>query len=133
MLGEVVGDLTGKITGQRVLESEGPGPKVESTFKVTGKLVGVDINMMGTYTATTGADGTLHGRAQGVVMATDGGMASWTGEGVGWFTDKGICYRGAIFIQSSHPNFSRLNKVASVFEWDVDNSDNAKGKIWEWK
>ena len=133
MLGKQVGDLSGKITGQRVLESDG-GPKVESSFKAAGKLAGVDASMMGTYLAVARPDGMLHGRGQGVIMTTDGGMGSWTGEGLGKFTRKGgVSYRGAIFIYSTHQKLGRLNNVATVFEWEIDAQDNAQGKLFEWK
>ena len=54
-------------------------------------------------------------------MAKDGKMASWIGQGVGTMKKGGtVSYRGAIYYQTSSPRWSRLNKVAAVFEYEVD-------------
>jgi len=53
MLGEQIGELTGQITGTRVLPDEGHGAKVEVSFQQTGTLLGVHINDMGTYISVT--------------------------------------------------------------------------------
>ena len=47
MLGEMLGEETGKITGTRVLPSEGGAPKLESSFQATGRLYGVEETDLG--------------------------------------------------------------------------------------
>jgi hypothetical protein len=42
MLGELIGEERGKLTGLRVLPHEGSGPKVEVTFRASGKMLGID-------------------------------------------------------------------------------------------
>ena len=42
MLGELVGEERGKLTGLRVLPHEGSGPKVEVTFQASGKMLETD-------------------------------------------------------------------------------------------
>ena len=135
MLGEKIGEYQGKITGQRVLPSDGPGPKVETSFQVSGTILEIESTILGTYWAVVRPDGTLHGEGQGVTMTQDGDMASFTGSGVGTFTGRGsgIAYRGAIYYQTASPKLARLNRIAAVFEWDVDENGNAIGNIWEWK
>ena len=49
MLGEKIGEATGKVTTRRVLANPGGGPKMETSFEATGKLLGADITEMGTY------------------------------------------------------------------------------------
>ena len=66
MLGDQVGDLSGRITGQRVLPAEGEGVRVETSFEGTGSLLGVQNNGMGTYIGIMRADGTIQGEGQGV-------------------------------------------------------------------
>lgn len=44
MLGELIGEDKGKITGAGVLPSEGAGPHMEVSFQADGKLLGQDIN-----------------------------------------------------------------------------------------
>jgi hypothetical protein len=46
-LGELIEEESGKITGQRVVDVE--GPKIESSFTMNGKWVGQDVTDIGTY------------------------------------------------------------------------------------
>ena len=79
-------------------------------------------------------DGTVLGEGQGVVKGAKGQMASWVGQGVGTLgRGQAISYRGAIYYQSASPEWSRLNKVAAIFEYEVDEQGNTDAKIWEWK
>ena len=134
MLGEKVGNETGRVVLRRVLPSDGGPPRVETTFEATGKLLGVDVQDMGTYTAVVRPDGTLFGEGQGVIMSATGEMATWKGQGVGIFTSKGgIDFRGAIYYQSQSPKFARLNQMAAVYEHGADATGAVKTEIWEWK
>ena len=134
MLGEKIGEDSGKITGQRVLPSTGAGPRVETSFTAQGTLLGVANVNMGTYEATMRADGTLIGEGQGIVMGKDGSSATWRGQGVGTMkADGSIAYRGAVYYTSASPKFTRLNSVAVVYEHDVDAAGNSTGKVYEWK
>ena len=79
-------------------------------------------------------DGTVLGEGQGVVKGAKGQMASWVGQGVGKLgRGQAVSYRGAIYYQSASPEWSRLNNVAAVFEYEVDEQGNTDAKIWEWK
>ena len=60
MLGEKLGELRGKVTGQRVLPSDGPNPKVETSFEISGALLGADATMLGTYWSAVRPDGLLY-------------------------------------------------------------------------
>jgi hypothetical protein len=134
MLGELIGQETGMVTGYRILRAEG-GPKVEVSFRAAGSILGVDHSTLATYASTMRPDGTVIGEGQGVVMGSGGEMASWVGQGVGKLAGRGqaISYRGSIFYQSASPAWARLNSVAAVFEYDVDEDGNTTAKIWEWK
>ena len=90
MLGVKLGELQGKVTGQRVLPPDGAGPKVETSFEISGTVLETETTMMGTYWSTVRADGTLYGECplQGVIMTQDGEMGTWGGAGVGRFTRK---------------------------------------------
>ena len=134
MLGEMIGELRGKRTSRRVLPCEGAGLKVEVSFEGTGKMLGVDVNEIGTYWAATRPDGTLYGEGQGVVISHAGDMATWVGGGVGQFREGGaVGYRGAIYYQTTSPKLARLNSVAVVFEFEVDAQGNTRSQLWEWK
>jgi hypothetical protein len=135
MLGEQIGEVTGQITGMRVLPDEGHGAKVEVSFQQSGTLLGVHVNDMGTYVSVTRPDGTLFGDGQGVTMTEDGEMATWRGQGVGRFTGRGgaVSYRGAVYFQTTSERLARLNSMAVVFEYETDESGKTTAKDYEWK
>jgi hypothetical protein len=107
---------------------------METSFQATGTLLGVSERVTGTYTAVLRADGTLYGDGQGILMGNKGETATWVGQGVGTIKKDGsVSYRGAVYYQSSTPKWSRLNKIAAIFEYEVDAQGNTKGETWEWK
>lgn len=133
MLGDPISEARGKRTGRRALSASG-GVVVEVTFEGSGKMLGVEFNEFGTYVSTPRPDGTMYGEGQGVCMTKDGEMAAWKGQGVGLFTGGGaVSFRGAVYYSSASPKLARLNKVAAVYEFDVDASGNVQYKMWEWK
>ncbi len=135
MLGELLAEERGKTTGFRVLPSDGHGPKVEVSFQASGKLLGVEANDMGTYWSIVRPDGTLFGDGQGIVMTAEGDMASWSGQGVGKFTGRGraVSWRGTVYYQTTSERLARLNGIAGIFEYEVDEEGNTHSKLWEWK
>jgi hypothetical protein len=133
MLGEQIGTESGKVTGYRILRSE-MGPQVEVSFQAAGQILGIDHSTMGTYTSTIRPDGTVFGEGQGLARGAKGQVASWVGQGIGKpGRGQAISYRGAIYYQSASPEWSRLNGVAAVFEYEVDEQGNSNAKVWEWK
>jgi hypothetical protein len=134
MLGEKIGEISGKITMQRVLTNLGGAPKMETSFQASGSLLGTTVKDTGTYSTVFRADGTQYGEGQGVMITKDGKIATWTGHGVGAMRkDGGATYRGAIYFQTMPPKLSRLNKVAVLFEYQVDAEGNTHSQYWEWK
>lgn len=134
MLGEKIGEHSGKITGQRVLPSEGGIPKVETSLQATERILGVEAATLATYWAVARPDGHLYGEGQGVVMGSGGEMATWKGQGVGRFVGGGaVSWRGAIYYQTSSARWARLNGIAAIFEYEVDGAGNSRGAFWEWK
>src|SRR5216110_24419 len=134
MLGEKIGGTSGKISSQRVLPNPGGGPKMETSFQANGSLLGTNVTETGTYWSVVRPDGTLYGEGQGVMITKDGKMATWTGHGVGTMKKDGSAtYRGALYFQTMPPKWSRLNKVAVLFEYEVDAQGNTHSEYWEWK
>ena len=133
MLGDNVGETGGKITGRRVLPSDG-GPTVEVSIAERGTLLGLGVSVLATYDSKLRPDGTLLGNGQGVGMASNGEGASFWGTGVGTFTEAGgASLRGALYFFSDGATLSRLNGVAVVYEHDADGDDNTKTTLTEWK
>jgi hypothetical protein len=134
MLGDLISEARGRRTGRRVVTGPSGAPRVEVSFEDSGKLLGMDGNMIGTYTSEVRPDGTIFGEGQGVIVTADGGMVSWKGMGTGVFRQGGaVGYRGSIHYFTASANLARLNSIAGVFEFEVDAEGNTHGKIWEWK
>jgi len=133
MLGEQIGEETGKVMVRRVISVDG-GTKVEVTVQSTGKLLGIETRGNVTYCAGIRQDGSLYGEAQGLVVGKGGEQASFKAAGVGRLLEGGaVSYRGASYYYSDSPKLKRLNTVASVFEYEADADGNTKSKLWEWK
>ena len=134
MLGEKIGEMSGKITLQRVLSIEGGSPKTESSFQQDGSVLGTNVKESGTYWTVVRPDGTHYGEGHGVMIGKDRKMATWKGHGVGTVDKDGSAtYRGAIYFQTVPPKWSRLNKVAVLFEYEIDADGNTRSEYWEWK
>ncbi|MGH9674806.1 MAG: hypothetical protein ACRD44_16635 [Bryobacteraceae bacterium] len=120
----------GQIVVRRVL----PDHSVETSFQMSGKVLGVDSRNIGTYTSRMGPGGTLYGEGQGIAITSDGAMVTWKGVGRGKITaGGGVSYRGSIAYETESPKFARLNSVVGVFEYEVTPEGAASAKTWEWK
>ena len=132
MLGDQIGDETGKVSGFRVLDAV--GPKAEVSIRTKGKLLGIDYEGRATYSSAMQPGGFLFGEGQGMYMTADGDMAVWTGQGTGRFAPGGgVSYRGAIHFRNATGKLARLAGTVGVFEHSTDPNDNVTSKIWEWK
>jgi|SRR5918994_6400713 hypothetical protein len=139
MLGEQYAELKGKITGQRVLDVE--GPIIETSVSTTGTVKGAQVQEMITFIGTpTKEKGVIHGVGKGVLMTTggEGGepeMATYTGEGIGRIDSSGsVRWRGSVFSRSSSDGkLSFLNNMVGIFESEIDAAGNFSEKVWEWK
>jgi hypothetical protein len=134
MLGELIGEMEGKVSSQRVIDVK--GPTMETSVTASGKLRGVQVIETLTYVAKTSSKGVLHGVGNGIITTTeDGDLATYTGEGIGRFDASGVLnWRGAIFFEASSEGIlGFLNNIVSVFEAEVDAQGNFSDKTWEWK
>ena len=132
MLGEQIGESTGKRVVRRVLSSD--PLTVEVSFEDAGTMLGVPFNGLGTYTSIARPDGSVYGDGQGAMMTQDGEGITWTGSGVGKFGPGGsISYRGTLFYRTPSQRLARLNNICAVFEYEIDPAGNTTSKVWEWK
>ncbi len=98
---------------------------METSFQANGSILGTNVKDTGTYWTVVRPDGTQYGEGQGVMITKDGKMATWIGHGVGMMKKDGSAtYRGAIYFQTMPPKWSRLSKVAVLFEYAVDAEGN---------
>jgi hypothetical protein len=132
MLGELIGENTGKRLVRRVLGTT--PPTVEVSFEESGKMLGTATSGYGTYTSSVRPDGSIYGEGQGVVFTADGEVATWKASGQGKFGPGGaVSYRGMLFFQTASKKLERLNAAPGVFEYEVDPEGKTRTKIWEWK
>jgi hypothetical protein len=138
MLGEKVGETTGKIIAQRVLaqeESGAAGPRIEVSVQESGTLLGLETTGLLSYWSVLREGGVLYGEGRGVSMSKDGETCSWRGAGIGKATGRGMAasYRGSLYYEAKGPRLSRLNGTCVVFEYQVDENGNTKSQMFEWK
>lgn len=132
MLGDKLGEESGQAIGTRVLPTEG-SPRVETSFQAQGRLLDIETTDIGTYIGTMRPDGTIWGEGQGVVTGANGEAATWRGSGVGWMKpDGGVSYRGALYYTTTAEAWSKLNRVAAVYEYEVDSTGKTHGVLWDW-
>ena len=134
MLSEKIGEMSGKISSQRVLSIAGGRIKMESSMQGNGTVLGAKVKEIGTYVATFLPDGTQHGEGRGLMITADGEIATWTGHGVGKANKDGTAsYRGSLIFETIPPKLSRLNNITVVFEYTVDADGYTHSDYWEWK
>jgi hypothetical protein len=134
MLGDLLYEETGQITGTRVLPTDTGTPRVENSFHAAGTIEGVHHVDDATYVVESRPDGTLLGQGQGLLVTENGDIATWTGQGAGrMLAGGGVSFRGAVYLHTTASGLARLNGACGVFEYDVDGGGKTEGKIWEWK
>ena len=132
MLGDQIAELKGKLTGQRVLDVE--GPTMETSVSIEGSFRGTQVKQHMTYVSKPVSAGVIHGTAKGVLTAGESEIVVSTGEGIGRTSPLGVKWRGSAFYRtSSTGKLSFLNNLVGLFETDVDTEGNFTEKIWEWK
>jgi len=128
MLGDLIGEFTGKNTVYRVL-SDG---KIETSGQGTGKILGIDAFMMFTAVRTM-ENGVFRGEENSLITTMDGSAVVMKGNAVSWPSGKGGTTRGASYQMTQSEKLMRLNKVIALHEYETDMNGDWKGKIWEWK
>ena len=138
MIGEKVGEFTGRNTGRRVIPSGHDaqhGPKMEVSMEQSGKFYGIETVDYGTY-ETVLENGYLKGTGQGISMTKDGETITWTATGVGRFTGKGqsIQWRGSVYYTTTSTKLSKINGQCYVYEYDIlEDGNTTNGRVYEWR
>ena len=134
MLGDIVYEQKGKISGYRILDTE--GLTIETTITGTGIINGIEVTDIVTYWSKPSEDDikTFYAEGQGVILTKDGEMATWKGYGIGRYNGRNRTDKGSVFFKTStNGKLSFLNNKIGVFEYEADENGNTNGKIWEWK
>ena len=137
MLGDLIYEAKGKVTGYRVLDIE--GPKIEVTITQNGTLKGgIEATDTVTYWSIPRLGGAYYAKGKGVFMAKDdpSEMATWTGQGIAHYSGQKRRDVGSVICSTSSTTSGKLaflNNLVGVFEYEGDEMGNSEGKIWEWK
>ncbi len=79
MIGEMLGELTGKIIGQRIVAHWGGPTKIESTMETKGKILGQEVTLLATFWRMERPQGGMFSKGNGVLMTKDGGKVMLRG------------------------------------------------------
>ncbi len=135
MLGDKIGEVSGQVTGMRVLDERRDGsPLVETSFQGTGRILGRDTQELATYIGYQRPDGSFQGEGRGVTMLADGQGASWVGGGVGSVDASGTWqWRGAVYFSTQSDELAPLNAVTTLYEYSQTPDGEITYTLWEWK
>ena len=134
-LGDQIGEASGKITGTRVVTPLGGHTRqIEVSFQGSGSLLGHDITDIGTYVQTLRPGGVLYGEGAVLYLTADGESAQWRGFGVGRPTGPFPAGHFAVCgsTETESRALRRLNEIATVAEYDVDEEGNYHYTTWRW-
>jgi hypothetical protein len=134
MLGNQIGEASGKITNVRVLEYAGARSRVEVTFQGQGKVGNTGITDIGSYWQEIRPGGEIYGEGGPLWMTDDGEMLSWKGFGVGRRNGAGFSasFGCAGTIETSSEQLAHLNGVVAIGEYETDADGNYRWTLWEW-
>jgi hypothetical protein len=136
MIGEMLGELSGKIVGQRVVSGYHVGGplKIERTMESKGKILGQEVTLLGTFWAMERPQGGMFSKGHGVLMTKDGGKVMLRGAGISIPSKgPGVSMRGTRYAQTTVPALKRLNEAALLYEIEITPDGTVRDKWWEWK
>ena len=134
-LGDQLGEASGRITSNRVVAPLGAQAQIEVAFQGSGRMLGQDITDIGTYVQAVRPGGVLYGEGDVLWVTSEGESAHWTGFGVGRPTGAFPAGHFAVCgsVQTESQALSRLNEVATVVEFDVEQDGSYHWTLWEWR
>jgi hypothetical protein len=134
-LGDQIGELSGRITGTRVITPSAGQTRIEVSFQGSGTVLGQDVTNIATYSQTLRPGGILYGEGDALYITGDGQSAHWRGFGVGRPTGSFPAAHFAVCgsAETESQALGRLNEIATVLEYDVDQEGNVRYTMWEWR
>jgi hypothetical protein len=135
MIGDIIGELTGKVVGQRIIRRHHTGElKIERTIESKGKILGSEVTFIATIKSMERPHGGMYAAGDGVMMTLKGEKVILHGSGISIAgKGTGLNMRGARYAQTASPALSRLNNVALVFELEIMPDGTVHDTWWEWK
>jgi hypothetical protein len=134
MLGEMIGECTGKVGGVRVISTEGQETKLEVSLQGQGTLLGQAMAEFGTLVQAVRSGAVLTGDAHHVMMTADGEAANCSGGGVGQRIGAGFrsSWGGYGRFDSPRGALEPLGAVVTAIEFDVEEDGSYHWQMWAW-
>jgi hypothetical protein len=131
---EMVGELTGKIIGKRIVHHHGGPMKIERTMEEKGKILGNEVTLTATFLSWERSNGGMMSKGHGIMMLKNGEKAELMGTGIN-VKSKGAGWsiRGARYLQTGSTVLKKLNDVVLVFDMEIEPDGTTHDKIWGWK
>jgi len=134
MLGERLGGGNLKITGTRILPSQGQQPWIEVSVQGTGTVLGQEVTFLSSYEQTLHPGGVLRGVGHPILIAADGSIADCLAGGTGRVLGAGFKATFGWYgsFQAATGSLARLLEVALVGEYEIEEDGSATWEIWAW-
>ena len=134
MLGEKLGSGTGRITGTRVLPTEGQQIWVEASFQGEGTVPGQSVTLLASYKQTPQGGGVLRGIGQVLFFAADGSAADCLTGGTGRVLGAGLktSYGWYGSFQSAQGSLAKLGEAAVAGEYEIEEDGSATWQMYAW-
>jgi hypothetical protein len=134
MIGDMIGELTGKVVSQRVIRRHHNELKIEKSMESKGKILGMDVTFISTVKFRERPQGGMYVDGNGIMMTMKGEKVVLHGSGISIpGKGPGMSMRGIRYAQTTSPSFSRLNNVSLLFEIEAAPDGITHDKMWEWK
>lgn len=133
MLGDLIYEGKGSITGSRVLD--GGKNLIEHYLTENGKFKDTEVIITSTFWTVSSGRDAVYGEAQAVITDKDNReIVTYRGYGVGHLVEPGkTIFRGTNFYKtSSNGRLSYLNNLVGAVEAEAHENHHL-GKVWEWK
>ena len=132
MIGDKIGDTKGKTTNIRSLGVTNGVAVLESSFQDDGKIHGVDVHVIGSYTSTPRMDGTIFGEGSGIMMSREGDVVTWRAISVGRVLPTGASkWRVTFVFEPSTGKLAKWSERPAFAEYDVDPAGNQTGHYFD--
>jgi hypothetical protein len=131
LLGELIGEFSGKIMGVRILSGE----HTEMSVNGSGKILGIEATYASTGVFSRLPNGALMESGNGQITTMDHDVAVMKIKRLSVAVGKGraASFREATYYQTNSKKLDRLNKIIGVSEFETDEKGDWTLKIWEWK
>ena len=133
-LGEIVSELTAKVTSVKVLPFDGQGVRLEFNMahQFSGRIAGTEV---ATTYGLMAQDGTATWKAYGVITTVDGEAITAESFGVNSPpTAKGSKFRGIAYLRTTSQKYAWVNTTPMALEGDTNPTQTElSATLREWK